>query len=154
MSSNGTDTEEIINRDFQRQIERYLDQGAGACHLQRPDIADLVAGAIRHFDGSRYVLHEWVVMPNHAHAVLWPKPNFMLSDILKSWKQFTSLRAKRILNLREFWQRESYDHWIRNDEEMARIRRYVRHNPVKAGLCERPEDWTWSSAWIDATKRA
>ena len=65
------------------------------------------------------VLHEWVVMPNH-----------LLSDILKSWKQFTSRRAKKILHLGEepFWQPESYDHWIRNDEERARIARYIRNN--------------------------
>ena len=72
-----------------------------------------------------------------------------LSDILKSWKQFTSRRAKKILHLGEepFWQPESYDHWIRNDEERARIVRYIRNNPVTAGLCARPEDWKWSSAY-------
>jgi len=132
------DSEEEIARDLARKIERYLDQGAGACYLRRPDIADLVANAMRHFHGSRYVLHEWVVMPNH-----------LLSDILKSWKQFTSRRAKKILHLGEepFWQPESYDHWIRNDEERARIVRYIRNNPVTAGLCARPEDWKWSSAY-------
>jgi hypothetical protein len=46
-----------------------------------------------------------------------------------------------------FWQRESYDHWIRNDDEKARIRRYIRMNPVNARLCQAPEDWKWSSAW-------
>ena len=42
---------------------------------------------------------------------------------------------------------ESYDHWIRNDEERARIGEYIRRNPVKVGLCVEPEDWRWSSAW-------
>ena len=95
------------------------------------------------------VLHEWVVMPNHVHVIVWPMPNHLLSDILKSWKQFTSRRAKKILHLGEepFWQPESYDHWIRNDEERARIARYIRNNPVTAGLCARPEDWKWSSAY-------
>ena len=143
------DSEEEIARDFARDIERYLDQGAGACHLRRPDIADVVANAMRHFHESRYVLHEWVVMPNHVHVIVWPMPNHLLSDILKSWKQFTSRRAKKILHLGEepFWQPESYDHWIRNDEERARIARYIRNNPVTAGLCARPEDWKWSSAY-------
>ena len=143
------DSEERIARDFRRVLERYLDRGAGACHLRRPEIADLVAGAMRHFHGARYLLYEWVVMPNHAHAVVWPMPNQVLSEILKSWKQFTSRRAKRILSLGEepFWQRESYDHWIRDHEERARICRYIRNNPVTAGLCARAEDWRWSSAW-------
>jgi REP element-mobilizing transposase RayT len=145
------DSEEDIARDFGRKVERYLDQGTGACHLRRADIADLVADAMRHFHESRYLLHEWVVMPNHAHAVIWPMPNHLLSNILKSWKQFTSRRAKKILGMGEepFWQPESYDHWIRNDDEKTRIFRYIRNNPVTAGLCVRPENWRWSSAWRD-----
>jgi REP element-mobilizing transposase RayT len=143
------DSSEEIVRDFSRKVERYLDQGAGACHLRRADIADLVAGALSHFHESRYHLREWVVMPNHVHVIVWPMPNHVLSDILKSWKQFTSRRAKKVLGLGDepFWQPESYDHWIRDDDEHARISRYVRNNPVTSGLCVRPEDWRWSSAW-------
>jgi REP element-mobilizing transposase RayT len=143
------DSEESIKQDFDRMLHRYLDRGAGACHLRRPDIGDLVAQTLRHFDEIRYVLHDWVVMPNHIHAVVWPTPNYILSDILKSWKQFTSRSAKKVLGLgsEPFWQPESYDHWIRNDGERARISRYIRNNPVSAGLCNRPEAWRWSSAW-------
>ena len=143
------DSPEEIERDFGRALERYLDQGAGACHLRRADIADLVAGAMRHFHESRYLLRDWVVMPNHVHVVLWPMPNYRLSDILKSWKQFTSRRAKKTLGMAQepFWQTESYDHWIRNEAEAARIARYIRNNPVTAGLCAQPDDWQWSSAW-------
>jgi hypothetical protein len=113
------DVDAEVNRDFQRQIERYLDRGAGSCHLRRDEIAELVVNAMKHFHEQRYLLHEWVVMPNHVHALLWPKPNNSLSEILKSWKQFTSRRAKKILNLstEPFWQPESYDHWIRDEEE-------------------------------------
>jgi REP element-mobilizing transposase RayT len=143
------DTEEAIQRDFVRQVERFLDQGAGACHLRRPEIADLVAGALKFFHEQRYLLREWVVMPNHVHVLFWPLPNHLVGDIVKSWKQFTSLRAKRMLGLTagRFWQPESFDHWVRNDEERARIVRYIRNNPVTARLCARPEDWGWSSAW-------
>jgi len=152
------DSEEAIHRDFHRKLERYLDQGRGACYLRRPEIAELVANALVYFEGQRYFLRDWVVMPNHVHAVLWPMPNVLLSDVLKSWKQYTSRRAKRSLGLGEapFWQPESYDHWIRDDEENARICRYVRNNPVSAGLCARSEDWRWSSASAlreDSTRR-
>ena len=111
------DSEEIINRDFRRQVERYLDQGAGACHLRRPEIADLVAGALQFFHEQRYLLREWVVMPNHVHVLFWPMPNQVVSTIVKSWKQFTSTRAKPLLGLRagRFWQPEAYDHWVRDD---------------------------------------
>jgi len=143
------DSIEEITRDCHRKIERHLDRGAGTCHLRRIDIADLVAGAMRHFHESRYLLQEWVVMPNHVHVTVWPMPNHLLSNIVKTWKQFTSRRAKEILGLGKepFWHPEPYDHWIRNDEEKSRISRYIRNNPVTAGLCARPEEWRWSSAW-------
>ncbi len=140
---------EEIHREFRRKVERYLDQGTGECHLRRPDIADMVAAALRHFHGQQYLLDDWVVMPNHVHAILWPTPNFTLSEILKSRKRHIARQANLILGRtgETFWQRESYDHWIRNDEEKARIRRYIRMNPVNAGLCRSPEDWKWSSTW-------
>jgi REP element-mobilizing transposase RayT len=143
------ESEEIINRDFLRKVERYLDRGAGACHLRRPEIARLVAGALRFFHEERYLLREWIVMPNHVHVLFWPMPNYLVGEVVKTWKQFTSLRAKRLLRLPEgrFWQPEPFDHWVRNDEERTRIARYIQHNPVTARLCVRPEDWRWSSAW-------
>ena len=146
-----TDTEEAINRDFRRHVERYLDQGHGACHLRRSEIANLVSESILFFEPKRYVLGDWVVMPNHVHVVVWPMPNQVLSSILKTWKQFTSRRAKKMLGIEaeKFWQPESYDHWIRNDDEKARISRYIRNNPVAAGLCPKPELWRWSSSWLE-----
>lgn len=148
------DSEEEIKRDLQRKIERHLDKGTGACHFRKPESADLMLQTLLHFHEDRYLLHEWVVMPNHVHVIVWPMPNHLLSDILKSWKQFTSRRAKKNLALGEepFWQRESYDHWIRNDQEQSRIAAYIRNNPIKAGLCPRPEDWKWSSALRESQK--
>jgi REP element-mobilizing transposase RayT len=144
--------EEEVARDFQREVERYLDKGAGACYLRRDDVAEVVANALRHFHNERYVLDDWVVMPNHVHAVVLPLGENLLGGILKSWKQFTSRRAKEVLKLGDgpFWQPESYDRWIRDEEEKARVRKYVRNNPVAAGLCGKAEDWRWSSAgWRD-----
>ena len=138
-----------VHRELRRKVERYLDQGMGECHLRRPEIADMVADALRHFHGEQYLLDDWVVMPNHVHVILWPMPNFTLSEILKSRKRHTARQANLILKRtgNTFWQRESYDHWIRNEDEKSRIRRYIRMNPVNAGLCKSPEDWKWSSAW-------
>lgn len=143
------DAVDEINRELHRKIECYLDQGDGACLLRRPEIADVAAEALRHYKGQQYLLDEWVVMPNHVHVVLWPKPNFTLSEILKGRKRQIARQANLILRRtgETFWQRESYDHWIRNDEEKSRIRRYIQMNPVKAGLCKAPEEWKWSSAW-------
>lgn len=140
---------EEINRDLHRKIERYLDRGAGKCHLRRREIAQIVSEALLHFDGQHYLLDEWAVMPNHVHIILWPMPGHTLSEILKSRKRHTARQANLVLGKtgETFWQRESFDHWIRNDDEKARIRRYIRMNPVNARLCKSPDEWRWGSAW-------
>jgi REP element-mobilizing transposase RayT len=134
------------------KVDAYLDAGHGECHLRRPELAGLVAGAFQFFDGDRYELRAWVVMPNHAHVVVWPCPPWTLSQVLHSWKSYTSNEANKMLARRSqrFWQVESFDHLIRNDEDMARCCAYTVNNPVKAGLCARPEDWRWSSAYRPA----
>jgi len=146
---------EEIERDFRRQVERFLDTGCGESWLHRPELADLVVSAMRFFEGQRYRLDAWVVMPNHVHAVVWPMPNHTLSAIVQSWKRFTAREANKILNRtgQPFWQPEPYDHWIRNDEEHARCCRYTMWNPVKSRLCAVPEDWRWSSAWKGNTSK-
>jgi putative transposase len=130
------------------KVEALLDAGHGTCCLSKSEIADLVAGALNHFDGQRYELRAWAVMPNHVHAVVWPMLGHTLSDILHSWKSFTSSEANKLLQRvhNAFWQAESFDHWIQDDDERARLVAYVENNPVKAGFCQRPEDWKWSSA--------
>ena len=108
---------------------------------------DLLAASCR---AAEVDIWAWVLMPNHVHLILWPMPNFTLSEILKRRKRHTARQANLILGRtgETFWQHESYDHWIRNDEEKSRIRRYIRNNPVTAKLCQSPEEWTWSSAYL------
>lgn len=131
------------------KVDAYLDAGHGECLLRQPDLAELVANAFRYFEGERYEVSAWVVMPNHVHVVVWPRAPWTLSQILHSWKSFTANEAHKRLERqrRGFWQKESFDHLIRNDEDMARCCAYTVNNPVKAHLCARPEDWRWSSAY-------
>ena len=133
---------------YSERVEAFLDAGAGACWLRRPEIAGLVARALNFFDGERYDLHAWTVMLNHVHVVVWPRPGHTLSSIEHSWKSFTANQANKMLGRigSHFWQKEAYDHLIQNDEERSRLCAYVADNPVKVGLCARPEEWSWSSA--------
>jgi REP element-mobilizing transposase RayT len=133
---------------YSERVETFLDAGVGNCWLLQPEIADLAARAVNFFAGDRYELHAWVVMPNHVHVVVRPYTGHTLSRILHSWKSYSANEANKLLQQtgKLFWQKESYDHWIRDDTERARLCAYVTNNPVKSRLCARPEDWPWSSA--------
>jgi len=144
--------QEELFRWYSVRVDKYLDAGHGDCWLARSEIADLVAGAMQFHAGQRFDLLAWVVMPNHVHVVLRPKPDWTLSQILKSWKGFSAREANCCLERTgtTFWQVESYDHLIRDDEDLHRCCHYTTMNPVNARLCKRPEDWRWSSAYRSA----
>jgi REP element-mobilizing transposase RayT len=118
-------------RRFTATLHYWLDQGYGACALNRPELKALVEDALRHFDNQRYWLDEFVVMPNHVHVLVTPIPGDELSQILHSWKSFTANRINRIINASgAFWQKESFDHIVRSPDAMENFRRYIRANPT------------------------
>ena len=122
------------------KVQGFLDAGYGACHLRREPIAEIVIEALKHFDGDRYRLAAWCVMPNHIHVVLQPLDGEKLSDIVHSWKSFTSNRANEALGrVGAFWQAEYYDHLIRDEEDFSHAVEYAWANPDNVGL----EDWKW-----------
>jgi REP element-mobilizing transposase RayT len=135
-------------------IERFLDNGAGACHLRIPTVANAIAATLTHYNGQRYQLFAWCVMPNHVHAVVRFFPGHTLATVLHSWKSFSAKQANQILGLQgQFWQREYYDHLIRNEEEFWRALRYVADNPASANL----KNWKWiwaagEDAWTAAAE--
>ncbi len=131
------------------QIDEQLDAAAtGPLWLRQPQIADLVVNAL-HYGEQKLRLYDllaWAVMANHVHVVIYPLVS--LARVTKSIKGFTALEANRMLERTgQFWQHESFDHWIRDRYELERIIRYVERNPVKAGLVRRENDFRWSSAF-------
>ncbi len=121
-------------------IERFLDSGSGSCHLKNRAVASRVADALRYFDEQRYRLFAWCIMPNHVHFVFKVFPGHPLADVVHSWKSLTAKRANRILGAKgTFWQREYYDHLVRDADELERAVRYVMMNPEKAKL----SNWEW-----------
>ena len=143
-----TEQEELF-RWYAARVDKYLDAGHGECWLRRTEIANLMAGAVQFHQGQRFDLLAWVVMPNHVHAVVRPHPDWTLSKILQSWKGYTAREANRILHRtgQMFWQPEAYDHLVRDDDDLHRCVRYTTLNPVNAALCQRPEEWPWSSTF-------
>ena len=122
---------------YSARMEEALEMGYGECHMKRPEIAGIVRDAILRFEGERFELAAWCVMPNHVHLLIKPLGEHSLPDILQGMKLFSAKEANKVLG-REgaFWQKESYDHIIRDGEELAMQKRYVLKNPGKAGLVD------------------
>jgi len=122
----------------------------GPLWLKDPRIASLVAGSFSCAERELGLceFRAWVLMPNHVHVVVYPSAP--LWRITKALKGFSGKQANRILGRagQPFWQPESFDHWIRNCDELERIVRYVEGNPVTAGLARTVAEWPWSSASV------
>jgi len=132
---------------MRRRVEAYLDQGHGSCYLKEPGVAIMVQNALLFHDQTKYRLAAWVVMPNHAHVLCSPCMGHSLAEIMHSLKSYTASEANKMLGRRgRFWQKEYFDRYIRNARHFAKVVAYIENNPVKARLCEKAEDWPFSSA--------
>jgi len=134
-----------------KQIEAWLDAGMGCCALKHPALASLMQETLLKFDGDRYRLIAWCIMPNHVHVLMETKD--ALSKIVQSWKSYTgrwALEKNAELGLgvpgKALWMREYWDRYIRDGNHFDNVLYYIERNPVAAGLCEQPSDWPWSSA--------
>jgi putative DNA methylase len=129
--------------------DRTLDRAArGPSWLKNPRIADLVAQSI--VVGARerdfYQLDAWVVMPNHVHLLIIPRVGV---SVLMRWLKGSTARSANLILGRTgqpFWQDESFDHYLRSQQQIHRTVAYIEENPVSAGLAPSAELWPWSSA--------
>lgn len=120
----------------------------GACNLTRPALARIIVGALQFRHQERYVLLDWVIMPDHVHLIVYPmmaeRGFFSLSKIIGSIKGWTAHEINRTVNRRgSLWQDESFDRVIRSDGEYRKYAFYIWMNPVEAGLAHDPRDWPW-----------
>ena len=132
------ETEIIYHERFGEQINRYLDSNYGSCVLQEPQIRKIVEDSLAHFDGERYRLFAFVVMPNHVHVLFTPMPGNTISDILHTWKSFTAHSINKALELSgPLWQKEYWDRYIRNERQFERTVDYIiDNNPELAKIGE------------------
>ena len=115
--------------------------------LANSKVAEMVQNSVKHFHGERYYLHAWSVMGNHLHVVYTAMGGHTPKDIHHSWKSYTAHQANKILKRNgTFWESQGVNHLIRSVEDLEWFIEYVENNPVAAGLCQRKEDWPWSSA--------
>jgi REP element-mobilizing transposase RayT len=133
-------------REQRTQLEAYLDRGHGECVLRQPAVAAAVEEVFLRFDGQRYRMTAWVVMPNHVHLLfeLWELP---LDRLLKAWKGTSANAANRVLGRTgTLWQEDYWDRYMRDEEHFRKAKHYIEWNPVKAHLVPQPDLWPFSSA--------
>jgi putative transposase len=119
------------------------------CHHRRPLL--MTKASRRTFESAlervrrtlRLRVYGYVVMPEHIHLLVSEPQGQTLAAALKSLKQGVSRRL--IGDAEHFWQKRYYDFNVRNYPQFVEKLRYIHRNPVKRGLCARPEDWEWSS---------
>lgn len=121
-------------------------------HLD-PEDRTLALNAVRHWDGTRWVVYTAVVMPDHVHVLARPRPVsagqpdagvYPLADLLHSVKSYSA----KAINRRQgraggVWQDERYDRIVRDAREFDETWEYIRNNPVAAGLVSVPEEYAW-----------
>jgi len=155
---------QLLREHSARQFEKFeslLDGGTSGPHwLANNAVAEIVAKAMHYWDGRAYELLCYCTMPNHVHAVfsiggastialpdhpLKGQTPYVVTNILSSIKKWTAKEANRILKRRGmFWQDESYDHVIKDGDELKRQIWYALNNPVNAGLVTGWRAWKWS----------
>jgi putative transposase len=126
-------------RDFHHRVSdrfhRFLDECHGECLLRRAPLARIVADSLLHFDGPRYAMGDFVVMPNHVHVLVQFHGDVSMKRQCTAWKHFTAARIHRELGRTgHFWQGESFDRLVRSPEQFERLRQYIAENPTRAKL--------------------
>ena len=123
-----------FNRRFDRCREDYLDTCYGECILRRPELAQIIANSLMHFDRQRYRMGDFVVMPNHVHLLAAFSTSELMMKQCDSWLHFTAYEINKLVGRKgKLWQQEPFDHLVRSPEQYEYLRDYIRNNPKKAG---------------------
>ncbi len=121
--------------------------------LRQPELAKVVAESLQKFDGDRYELTDFVVMPNHVHLLAaFPNEEAMLKQC-ENWKHYQAVQINReIGSSGRFWQQDGFDHLVRSPEQFEHFRRYIADNPSKARLSA-GEFIVWSKVHDEAASK-
>ncbi|HLR76411.1 MAG TPA: transposase [Balneolaceae bacterium] len=155
-NKNRTKKRKLLKVYFQK-FDQFLDRSnAGNLWLRRDSVAQIVADRIHDFDSEKYTLICFCIMPNHVHLLVElftqdekdknEVAKFLpLAETMKLIKGSTAYECNTVLSRKgQFWQHESYDHLVRDNDELERVIRYILLNPVKAGLVNKWQDWKWT----------
>lgn len=128
-----------------KYYEEILDsENHGPTWLRDPKVAAIWENSLKFFDGKRYELISSTVMSNHVHFI-FKDLNHPYGKTMQSLKGFSARESNKYLGRTgAFWQRESFDHWIRNEEELIYYINYILNNPVKAGIVKHWKDFRFN----------
>ncbi len=125
---NASDIQEY-SQLFSRRREESLDAGHGECFLAESQCREIVGLALEYFNGERYSLHSYVIMPNHVHVLMELHESGGLQKIIKNWKSYTAREINRARGRSgAVWQRDYYDRLVRNEDHYKRCILYIRKN--------------------------
>ena len=123
-------TQKEYDHTFTEVMDKWIDAGYGECILKDERVRNIVAEAVMHFDGDRYNIYAYVIMPNHVHVLMSPADGNSLQGIVGGWKRYTSSQINRLLNREgSVWERECFDHLVRNADEFYAHVCYIKDNP-------------------------
>lgn len=130
---------EAARREFHKLLtvrwSSLLDECHGECVLRNAEASAVVENSLRHFDGDRYELEAFVVMPNHVHVLAGISGRGLMMQVCRNWKNFTAVQINKTLERHgQLWQWESFDHLVRSPTSLEKFREYILKNPVKARL--------------------
>jgi putative transposase len=116
--------------------------------FQVPENAQILIDALcRYREKGTYLLHEFVVMPDHVHLLLTPLDPTSLEKAMQLIKGSSSFEIHKQRGQKmEIWQQGFHDWTIRDSEDWRVKSEYVAMNPVRAHLVEAFRDWPYSSA--------
>jgi type I restriction enzyme R subunit len=122
-------------REFNRMRELYLDDCHGSCVLRRPEVSQIVYDSLLHFDGERYHMGDFVIMPNHVHLLAAFFTEDGMTKQCDSWLHYTAWQINKLLQRKgKLWAQEPFDHLVRSLDQYEYLRRYIADNPYKAKL--------------------
>ena len=123
-------TQEEYDHIIRKKVDKWLDQGYGECILQSEDIRKIVVDALLFYHGKRYMLHHFVIMPNHVHLLITPIGDDTVMKSIGSVKQFTANAINKLLGRSgEVWQRNVFDRMVRDADNYEKYVQYINQNP-------------------------
>jgi len=137
----------LFRQHFNRLRESIQDKGYGNCWLRTESVIEQLRKQIFLDDGADIHVGDFIVMPNHVHMLIVPAER-KLELCLKRIKGSSARFCNKLLERDgKFWQADTFDHIVRNVEQLEKYRRYIRDNPRNAGV-RVPECAYYRAAWM------